>query len=108
MLKLSKCVPHCTSLLDEPFTEWNPATEQRGPRSPAFLLDPFICEAVKAHGLYPPVPTIKEFAAKSLVLDSEGLKRAIQALLSRADAPLYKESLYTGVGKSTISWRSES
>ena len=92
-------VQHSTSLLDEPFTELNIATEQRTGRSPGFLLDPFICEAVRAKGLFPQVPTSKEFAAKGLVLDSEELKTEIQTLLSRANAPLSKESLYTGVGK---------
>jgi hypothetical protein len=98
MLKSSKCVLHSKSLLDEPFTEWNLATERRVPRSPAFLLDPIICEALKAKGFYPPMPNIKEFAAKGLNLDSERLKAAIRRLLIRADAPLFKEGLHTGVG----------
>ena len=99
MRSASKLAQHSTSLLDEPFTELNIATEQRTGRSPGFLLDPFICEAVKVKGLYPPVPTSKELAAKGFVLDSEELKTAIQMLLSRANAPLSKESLYAGVGK---------
>ena len=98
MLRLRQLEPHCTNLLDEPFMELDLATEQISGRSPAFLFDPFICEALKAKGLYPPVPTSKEFAAKGLVLDSTELKTAIQTLLSRTDAPLTKQSLYAGAG----------
>ena len=98
MLRLRQLEPHCTSLLYEPFTELDLATEQIIGRSPAFLLDPFICEAVKAKGLYPPVPTSIDFAAKGLVLDSTELKTAIQTLLPRTDAPLTKQSLHAGAG----------
>ena len=94
-----QCVaPHPTNLLEEPFTESNIVTQRRNERPPAFFLNPFICEAVNARGLYPPVPTREEFATRGLSLDSEGLKKAIRTLLSRADAPLSKESVYAGVG----------
>ena len=98
MLGTSKVAPHQRNLLEEPFTELNLVTQRRNERSPAFLLDPFICAAINAPGLYPPVPTREEFASKGLSLDSEGLKKAIRTLLSRAEAPLSKESVYTGVG----------
>ena len=96
--RTSKVAPHPTNLLEEPFTESNIVTQRRNERPPAFFLDPFICEAVNARGLYPPVPTREEFATRGLSLDSEGLKKAIRTLLSRADAPLSKESVYAGVG----------
>ena len=98
MLGTSEVAPHHTNLLEEPFTEMNLVTQRRNERGPAFLLDPFICAAINAPGLYPPVPTREEFATKGLSLDSEGLKNAIKTLLSRAEAPLTIDSLYTGVG----------
>ena len=98
VLGTGKVEPHHTNLLEEPFTELNLVTQRRNERPPAFLFDPFICEALNARGLYPPVPTREEFATKGLSLDSKGLKKAIRTLLSRAEAPLSKEILYTGVG----------
>ena len=111
MLRTSKVALHPTNLLEEPFTELNIVTQRRNERSPAFLLDPFICAAINAPGLYPPVPTREEFATKGLSLDSEGLKKAIRTLLSRAVGfGLRSKATVQAVSSSrgAVAWSSES